>query len=237
MVLEKPNLTQVPRSRRVSDCNEKWDFREGDVRQAFERVYSPKASYVLFQTAANPEAINTLKRSAGSKSGVDSPTIYKGISEDNYVDKVLSENGLRRLSFNNKLMGIYQKVINELAFEEVGKSNFAQYPLIFTDGVDDENRDPHEILWPRVYIVSGEKSDSLKNIIKNLANGSTFNLLREKEAPDNYELPEISALHHLEIPPIVCLDKELKLDAKTLSEHIDFLAQMRETYRWTGRIS
>ena len=49
-------------------------------------------------------------------------------------------------------------------------------------------------------------------------------------------MPEIETLHNLGIKPISRLPKELKVKAQDLAMYVDFLAQMTETYRWTGSV-
>ncbi len=199
-------LTEVPRIKRHFECNQEWNFGKGDVREAFQRVYSPKKNYVLFQTSANPEAAEALKQQG---------------------------NGL---IFGNNLMDSYQHTIDQLAKIGLGKKNFSHYSIVSTNGVHNLDRDPNEIFWPRVYIVDEKKQKNLKGIIDNLSGDESLEVLREHEYPQFYQIPGIEALHKLGIAPIVRLEREWNVGAQELSKYVDFLAQMTESYKWTGSV-
>ena len=55
-------LTELPRTERHFQYHRKWIFGDGDVREALQRVFSPEADYVLFQTIANQEAVDFLSQ-------------------------------------------------------------------------------------------------------------------------------------------------------------------------------
>ncbi len=223
---EKTGLTQVQRIKRPTDNCRDWSFSDGDVRKAFQKVFSPNADYVLFQTIANQEAVNVLTQYVASRKDMDFPW---NIRRKNLDDK--NHHGLR---FDNRLMDSYQRAIDTIAKETIGTQNYSHYPLVSTKGVHDLDRDPNAIFWPRVYIVNAEKQEGLKAIIDNLPGDETFKLLQKFESPQNYQTPQIEIIHKLQIRPIIRTPKELKPTAQNLAQYIDFLAQMTETYTWTG---
>lgn len=231
------SLTEVPRTERPYDNNQKWDFGEGDVREAFQRVFSPKRNYVLFQTIANPKAVNVLKQYIGFRKNMDSPwRIQKIQKNDNpkyCPDANDRDNGLQ---FNNNLMDSYQHAIDEIANKKIGKSNFAHYPIVHTNGVHNLERDPSAIFWPRIYIVTDKKENQLKRIIYELVRDESLEVLRKHESPQFYQMAKIETLHKLKIAPIVHLEHELELGAQDLLTYVDFLAQMKESYQWTGPV-
>ena len=205
-------LTKPPVTKREWNNNERWSFREGNVRHAFARVFSEEKNYVLFQTKANEEAKEVLKEYIGFRKDIghqwevrkiqegDKPEYFPGACDDS--------NGLR---FSNGLMDVYERAIDKIANEEIGKEHFSHYPLVETIGVHNNDRDHNAIFWPRVYLVNEKKEKELKNIIDNLSDNKSFGILTELESPQNYRMGEIETLHKLKIPPIVRLPKELSL--------------------------
>ncbi len=231
-------LTEIPKIKRGFRYHEDWNFGKGDVRKAFQKVFSPESTYVLFQTIANKQAVEALRGYVGFRDGMNSPwkvrKIRKGEDIEYFPGASDSGNGLH---FDNGLMDSYQKTIDDLANLIVKKSNFARYPLVSTRGVHSLERDPNAIFWPMVYIVKDEKQDELKGIIDNLLNGYSFQILKDVESPQFYHMAEIEMLHEKKIKPIIRLERELHCEAQELSQYIDFLSQMTETYEWTGPVT
>ncbi len=207
-------LTEVERTERTRRQDSEWSFRKGDVREAFQKVFSPDANYALFQTIANQKAVEILNQQRISNK-------YK-----------------KRLEFSNSLMDSYEQAIDEIANKNAGENNFSYYPMICTDGVHNLDRDPNAIFWPRIYIVNEKKQVELKRIINELAGDEAFEVLKKHESPQFYQMAEIEILHEQKIAPIVRLERELKIGAQELVKYIDFLAQMRETCKlsstWTS---
>ncbi len=230
-------LTEVQRTGRHSSHNEKWEFGEGDVREALKKVYSSKKSYVLFQTIANKVAAEALKQYVGFRKDMESPWEVRKIQNGDDPHYVPGANdNCNGLEFDNRLMDCYQGAIDKIANRLVGKSNFSYYPLVSTDGIHSLDRDPKAIFWPIVYIVSDEKQAKLKEIIDKLSEDESFEVIKKSEAPQFYQMGEIETLHKLKIPPLVRLEREFKASAKDLLMYIDFFAQMTESYQWTGPV-
>jgi len=210
-------LTEVPRTKRHSQYHQEWNFGKGAVREAFQRVFSPDANYMLFQTIANQEAVDVLRQYMASREDMDTP-LKKG------------------LQFDNNLMDAYQRAIDKIAEEIIGRENYSHYPMVSTDGVHNLDRDPNAIFWPRIYIVNADEEEKLKGIIDNLSGDESFEVLRTLESPQFNQMPEIEILHNLGISPLVRLPDELRVGAQDLSKYVDFFAQMTETYKWTGQV-
>ena len=166
----KTGLTEVPRTERYYQPHQKWEFNKGDVREAFERVFSPEKEFVLFQTVANIDAVEALKEYVGFRKDMDSPWAVRKIREGDdpvYVPGARDEcNGLM---FDNSLMDSYRRVIEKTAKRLIGREDFSHYPLVYTRGVHSLDRDSNAIFWPQVYIVNTKKHDFLKKIIALLA--------------------------------------------------------------------
>ena len=234
MTTDNSGLTKVPRTNRQYDSYWEYRFTQGDVREAFQRVFSPEGHLVLFQTVANIQAVEALKQYIGSRREMSSPWEVEKLEDE---PKESPNSGNRRiLLFDNHLMDSYQRAIDEIANRFVGQDNFSRYPIVHTDGVHSCDRDPNAIFWPRTYIVRSEKENELKRIIDELAGDKSLELLRQLESPQFYEMAEIETLHRLNIVPILRLERELNIGAQNLSTYVDFLAQMTETYRWTGPV-
>lgn len=230
-------LTEVPRIKRQYQHYQEWNFGNGAVREAFRRVFSPDVDYLLFQTIANQEAVDVLKQYVASRKGMDAPWEIrrrKSGDEPRYVPGASDRNN--GLQFDNSLMDSYQRAIDKIAKETLGSKNYSHYPMVSTNGVHSLDRDPNAIFWPRVYIVNTEKQEGLKGIIDNLSGDESFEILRELESPQFYQMAEIETLHDLGISPLFRLPNELRVGAQDLSKYVDFLAQMTETREWAGPI-
>lgn len=234
---EDNGLTKVLRVKRHWNDDCQWDFDEGGVRKAFERVFSLGANYVLFQTIANQEAVDVLKEYMASRENMGSPwKIRKLKSKDKpeYVPGADSEcNGLQ---FDNSLMDSYQCVVDKIATEILGNEHYSHYPMVSTNGVHNLNRDPNAIFWPRVYIVDEKQHNRLVRIVDTLSGYKSFEVLKNLESPQFYQMAEIETLHNLGIAPLVRLPQELRIGAKDLSKHVNFLSQMTELYKWNRSI-
>lgn len=230
-------LTKVPRIKRNRHYDQEWRFDEGDVRKALERVFSQDAEYILFQTAANKDAAEALKEYVAFREGMETPWNIRKIEEGDkpaYVPGARDEcNGLQ---FDNSLMDRYLRGINKIASETLGEENFSDYSIVSTRGVHNLERDPNAVFWPRTFIVNTENEDDLKGIIDNLSGDKSFEVLRELESPQFYQMAEIETLHNLGIPPLNRLARELRVGAGDLATYIDFFAQMTESYKWTGPV-
>lgn len=237
MIGKSAGLTEVPRTKRHYQYHEEWNFGKGSVREAFQRVFSPDADYVLFQTIVSRDAVDILRQYVASRESMDAPWKIrrkKSGDEPKYVHGAsVRDNGLQ---FDNSLMDSYQGAIDEIAKETLGSENYSHYPMVLTNGVHSLDRDSNAIFWPIVYIVNAEKQEGLKGIIDNLSGDESFEILRGLEFPQFYQMAEIETLHTLGIPPLVRLPSELRVGAQDLSKYVDFLAQMTETYRWTGPV-
>ncbi len=225
-------LTEVLRTERIRQCGQEWNFDKGDVREAFQRVFSSDADYVLFQTIANQEAVNTLSKYKASREDMNKPWKIKRIKLGDkpiYVPGASDrDNGL---TFDNSLMDSYQRAIDKIAKETIGQENYSHYPMVSTNGVHSLERDPNAIFWPRIYIVNAKKQEGLKKIITDLSGDKSFEILRELESPQFYQMAEIETLHNLGISPLVILPNKLRVGARDLTKYVDFLAQMTETYK------
>jgi hypothetical protein len=230
-------LTEVPRIERHYQYHQEWNFGKGAVREAFQRVFSPDADYVLFQTITNQEAIDVLRQYVASREGMSSPWKIRKVQSDDkprYVPGASDrDNGLE---FDNSLMDSYQRAIDKIAKKAIGSENYSHYLMVATKGVHNLDRDPNAIFWPRVYIVNAEKQEGLKRIIDDLSGDESFEILKGLESPQFYQMAEIETLHNLGMSPLVRLPSELRVGAQDLSKYVDFLAQMTETYKWTGPV-
>lgn len=230
-------LTEVLRTKRHHQYHQEWNFGKGAVREAFQRVFSPDADYVLFQTIANQEAVDVLRQCVASREGMDTPWKIRKVQssdEPRYVPGASDrDNGLQ---FDNSLMDSYIRAIDKIAKGTLGSKNYSHYSMVSTNGVHSLDRDPNAIFWPRVYIVNADKQEGLKGIIDNLSGAESFEVLRKMESPQFYQMAEIETLHNLGISPLVRLPGELTVGAQDLSKYVDFLAQMTETYKWTGPV-
>ena len=230
-------LTEVLRTKRHYQYHQEWNFGKGAIREAFQRVFSPEADYVLFQTIANQEAVDVLRKYVASREGMDSPWEIRKIrarDKPRYVPGASDEcNGLQ---FDNNLMDSYQRAIDKIAKETLGDEHYSHYPMVSTNGVHSLDRDPNAIFWPRVYIVNAKQHEGLTGIIDNLSSNKSFEVLRELESPQFYQMAEIETLHKLGIAPLVRLPQELRIGVQNLSKYVDFLTQMSETYKWTGPV-
>lgn len=223
-------LTRVPIFERRYDSNYEWRFEEGDVRDAFRKVFSPGKDYVLFQTVVNIEAVDALKRYRKVYGDTDCEWETEKIQEGDLDGK---DRG-KRLYFSNELMDSYQSVISNTASEVLGEENFSHYPMVTTRGVHNSDRDPNAIFWPRVYIVDADKKNDLDSIIDNLSTGESFELLKERQSPQFYQMARVQVLNDLKIAPIVRLPQEMRVGADELSRYVDFFSQMTDSYKWTG---
>lgn len=227
-------LTEVPRTKRHSP---EWNFDKGDVREAFQRVFSPDTDYVLFRTIANQKAVDVLKEYVASRKGGGSPwEIRKRKFEDKprYVPGASNEsNGLQ---FDNSLMDSYQGAVDKIASKTLGTKNYSHYSMVSTNGVHSLDRDPNAIFWPEIYIVNARRYDGLTKIIDNLSGDKSFEVLKSLESPCFYQMAEIEILHRLGVAPLVRLPQELRIGAQDLSKYVNFLAQMFETYEWAGPV-
>ena len=104
-------------------------------------------------------------------------------------------------------MDSYQRAIDQIAKIKLNRNNFSHYPQVKTSGVHNMDRDPQAIFWPRTYLVSDKNADSLKNIIDQLSDKNSFELLTKLESPQYYRMAEIETLHHLNIAPIVRMER------------------------------
>lgn len=213
-------LTKVPRTERPHRYDQQWEFKEGDVREAFQRVYSPNANYVLFQTIANQEAVDVLSRYGAYRENTDSPRKIKKIS--------LSDESSQRVQFDNNLMDSYQRAIDKIALKKIGNKQYSDYPMVTTKGVHNINRDPNAIFWPRVYIVNAKSERELKAIIDGLSGEESLKVLEELESPHFYRIAKIEKLCESKIAPLVRLPQELRFGAQELSMCVDFFAQPTE---------
>jgi len=139
-------LTEVPKTERQNDYHQRWNFAEGDVREAFQRVFSPKKDYVLFRTRANKEAVKALRKYIGFREDMGSPWEIREIQagdDPRYVPGA-SDRG-NGLHFNNSLMDSYQDAIDKIAKETLRPEDFSHYPLVSTNGVGNSDRDPKAI--------------------------------------------------------------------------------------------
>ena len=231
------SLSEVPKTKRPFGSYEEWNFNKGNVREAFLRVFSPEKYYVLFQTIANKQAVEALRQYIGFRESMDSPWRVRKIRNGDYPGYVPgaidSANGLQ---FDNSLMDSYQGCIDKIANKMLGKKDFSHYSMVSTNGVHSLERDPNAIFWPRIYIVNAKKQKGLKGIIDNLSGDKSFEVLINLESPQFYQMAEIETLHNLGIAPIVRLPQELRVGVQDLSMYVDFLAQMTETYKWTGPV-
>jgi hypothetical protein len=214
------SLTKLVRAERQFNSSEERRFDEGDVREAFEKVYCPGRDYVLFQTVASEEAVEMLRECVMPEE-YSRPT-HVSVDDDN------------ELEFGNGLMDAYRRAIDEIAGRRMDEDSFARYSLVATDGVHNSDRDLEAIFWPDVYIVEAEKYEELRGIIEGLWDNESFEVLKEQESPHFYEMGEIATLYELRIAPIVCLDDELRVGGEELLKYVDFLAQMRDVSRWRG---
>ena len=204
-------------------------IEKGDVRKAFERVFTQGQNYVLFQTSANPDAVEALHKYCASRKNMESPWEIRSITSDdtpNYVPGARDHNN--GLKLGHGLMHQYEYVVNTIAEKIIGNNNFAQYQLINTLGIHEHDKDPHEIFWPRVYLVNKKKENELKDILKNLTNDASLELLTRISSPQHYYMAEITTLHNLKINPITRLEPELRVNGKNLKRYIDFIVQTRQ---------
>lgn len=230
-------LTKVEVSKRGYSSNEKWSFTEGDVRQTFEKIFSPEAEYVLFQTIANKEAVDALKGYCKSRKDFSDPWKITKITKKNDVEYVSGANDdCKGLYYGNSLRDVYFRLIDKVGKEILGENNYGHYSMVTTDYVHASDRDKHAIFWPEIFIVNAQKEKGLKNIIDTLSSEESFNLLQEIEAPQNYKMGEITHLYNLGIKPLIRLERELRLNSENLGLYIDFLSQMNQTYKWTGSV-
>ncbi len=227
MAYDAYGLTELVRTERRTSRSMR--FSEGDVRQAFKQVFSHGKDYVLFQTVANPQAVQELEKYIGFCAEMGAPWTIREIQPGDhprYVPGATSHgNGLR---FDNSLMDSYLGAIDKTAKEAIGEKNFAHYSMVSTEGINSADRDCLAVSWPRIYLVSAEKEASLKEIIDGLSGDESFEVLKKQEAPQFYQMGEIETLHKLNIPPLIRLDRELRMNSRELAGYVDFLAQMRE---------
>lgn len=229
-------LTEVPRRETNYQLNQEWHFKEGDVREAFKRIFSPNAEYVLLQTIANQEAVDALPKYVKEREDYNYPWIPRKIQEGERPKYVSGKNACRIMTFDNFLMDACQQAIDKIARKTIGSENYSHYSMVSTQGVHNTDRASAAIFWPEVHIVNAEKQEELKAIIDNISNDESFEVLREIQSPQYHQMAEIETLHELGIAPLVRLPKELRCGAQELSKYIDFLAQMVEIYKWTGPV-
>lgn len=230
-------LTQVPRTERSYQRHQEWGFSEGDVRGAFQRVYSPGREYVLFHTIANEEAAKALRGYIAFRKRMGSPWEVRELREgDNPAYVPGARNNGNGLQFDPSLMDSYLRAIDRIAGERLGEGVFSHYSMVATDRVHSLDRDPKAIFWPRTFMVGAEGEEGMKAVIDDLSGAESLEVLRDLESPQFYQMAEIETLHRLGIAPLVRLPKELRVGADELARNIDFLSQMREGYRWTGPV-
>lgn len=231
-------LTKVPRINRPRRSHESWSFSEGTVRKAFERIFEKNAEYVLFQTIANEKAATALEKYIAFRDDMESPWQVREIEEgDTPVYVPGARNTGNGLQFSNSLMDVYMQAI-EMLSGGIRKEDYANYPLVKTNGVHNHDRDPNAIYWPQIFIVNTEEEQRLKDIIDNLSEkGNDEGLFEELQAPQFYQMAEIETLHHLGIDPLKRLPGEIRAGAEELGQYVDFLTQMTESYKWTGPVT
>ena len=233
MTEQNTGLTEVPRKKRPFLINQEWKFSEGDVRNAFRKVFSPDADYVLFQTIANQKARDILENYFKVRKNYESPWEVNKIKSKKQLNRMddLSLCGPKKLQFDYGLMGRFQYIIKKFAENEIGSENYTHYPMVFTKK-NHGLRDPNEIFWPKIHIVNAKKEDKLKNIIDNLSSKETLKRLEELK----YNVAEIEPLYDHNLAPLVRLPNEIRIGSQELSKYVDFLAQMTEIYKWTGSV-
>ncbi|MFH1400394.1 MAG: hypothetical protein ABIH41_02645 [Nanoarchaeota archaeon] len=224
------DLTQVERSRRAYQHNTRYGFTEGPVREAFQHIYSPDESYVLFQTIANKQAAQALTKYHKKSGSTDPPWQTVRLRANEHPDPDDDDAPLR---FRNDLRDTLEKGIDRVAFARIGKRSFAHYPLVANRGVHTMDRDPLAIYWPTIYIVTEGREAKLKEIIDTICEDEGFETLKKIETPHFYRMPEIGTLHTLGIAPFVRPGKEMRATANDLAMSVDFLAQMTQTCEWT----
>jgi hypothetical protein len=231
MINNSNGLTKLINSERSGRYGEEWNFSEGDVRKAFQKIFSPKETYLLFKTVANPKAVEVLEQYIGFRKDMGFPWNIRKIKNGDNPEYVpgATDNG-NGLQFDNSLMDSYLGAIDELANKTIGNNNFAHYSMVSTIGVHNLQRDSNAIFWPRIYVVKNKKQNQLKKIIDELAGDESFKLLKKQESGSAYQMGEIETLHNLKIQPLLRLEPELVVKAQDLLRYVDFLAQMKQIY-------
>lgn len=221
-------ITKLPRTEKRYGVYGRYNFGEPPVRHAVKDLSSDIDKVKLFKTVANPEAVEELKKYIGFQEEECGDWEVREFREDEERGDFLSMGTKGSpLSFNFRLFDLYERAIDKMADERVGKERYARYPTVFR--THSHSKDPKALYWPKRHMVDSEKEDELKEVIESFAGKEGFEAAKEEVSKQKYKMAEVKKLYETGINPFLIMDDELELERDELSKHVDFLTHPIET--------
>lgn len=181
------------------------EFLTGRVRNVFEDFFDISSTYNLLRSTANPEAVDLVREHSKEL------TIAR-----HGKDAEIS------VAFGHDVRGEYLKVIDALAMNS--KIHQKRYDLV-NNNVGFQFNYTMVVYWPEIHVVKGDESAvaKFKSLFTQLHSEEAFQMLREAEAPQNYNLGVIKLLKKHKVLPLKLESRIWTVPGKELKNAIDFL--------------
>lgn len=224
---EKENgITKIPKNENRHGVGNDYDLKESPARKAVKKLPEETEEVVLFKTIANLEAVEELQKyvlfreEGPDNRNIDKIEEYEDRSRFSYT---MTEGEL--LSFDPKLMKLFERTIDKIAEEKINEEKYVRYPIVHRTNY--ASKDRKSILQSKIYITDSEVEEELKETIKGFTNGG-FEAAKDEESERKYNRGEIIKLQEQEIDPILIKDDELRPGKEELQKYADFLSPVVE---------
>lgn len=193
MIINKKGFIDIDLPNSFQENNGWWHFNKGDVRNNLEEIFVDNANYSLLRVFANPLVVSRREDSKG-----------------------------KILIFDYQLKDEYISVLNKLGEKFIGKSSFISF-----DSVEESNEGgwprPESVNFPVNYIIKEVYSGVFKSLVDSLNDDEAYNILKEMEHPQNYNINRINILRVRKVNPLVLGKDEFIIDSKNLKNAVNFL--------------
>jgi len=205
-----------------------WSVSKTVSREKIGEIFNPRAHYTFFRTIANPLAQETLLKYIGTRKD-NSPweIALKKPGDDPVYVPGASDRG-NGLWFSPGVHDTYLATLDELASVKLGKKSHRSFPLLPIKG-HNHDRPRESIFFPIIHVVKNCDRE-FTALVDQLNGDEAYEILKRREAPQNYKRGEIDTLRLLNIPPLLLQDRTWKVDGEQLHQALDFLTPFEVTY-------
>ncbi|MBI2042905.1 hypothetical protein HYT25_00775 [Candidatus Pacearchaeota archaeon] len=179
-----------------------YSFENGIVREEISKIFDSESRFYFMRTFANSEAIDSL---------------------DKWDEQLGRDSDSRGVRFDAGLMDVYLNALRILSKQQ--ELVYASYDLVQNKNVHSIDRHSEQPQWPVIHIVRGDnfKRDMFSSLVYSLNCPTAYEIIKEKEAPQNYRMPQVNHLREREINPLTLDEKIWEVDGATLKSAIDNL--------------
>jgi hypothetical protein len=192
-------------------------FRDNPLRKQLNFIHNfdINATYTLFRTKANPEALETIDAyDRGNRELLQTGKISAYIAT----------------AENERTLHLYYMTLRHFAEEQ--KIPYQYYPLLF-DPREENLYSSRSWLYPVVHLLHAEHAKEFPPFIARLSSPETIDYLEaaREGKPETWtigfqnDIIGINLLRQHKIPPLILEERNASVDGRTLRDMLDFLCQ------------